>query len=209
MLRRVSLLALLALSLPALARADLIAVGAEVYGGYNKYDSVGLKSGVDASLSDKALLKSASTHVGLLATVKLTMWELGALAELGQNKGSTATTVVGGLVGPAIDLGDLRLEILGELGGRRYGNFLDDPKVVTKGSSEAWLAYVGARPGLSIRFGTVLKMMVGVWGFARWDLTTKEIPVTVTPTAGGPSATASYKLGGSSFGASLRLGISL
>jgi hypothetical protein len=206
MLRRPALLALLALSLPAAARADLIAVGAEVYGGFTKNDV--LKNG-PGTLSDKALLKSGNTHFGLLGTLKLTSWEFGALAELGQNKGSTATTAVGALVGPAIDIGDLRLEVLGEVGGRRYGNFLDDPQVVTKGSSQAWLAYVGARPGLSYRFGTVLKMMVGVWAFGRWDVTTKEVPVTVTPSAGGPSVSGNYKLGGSTFGGSLRFGIYL
>jgi opacity protein-like surface antigen len=213
MLRRstLPLVALLALALaPAAVRADVVSIGLEAYGGYNKYDSLGLKNAASSfSLSNKALLKDANTHLGLMGTFKLTSWELGALLELGQNGSSTATTTVGGLIGPAFDLGGLRLEILGELGGRRYGNFLDDAKVVTRGASEAWLFYLGARPGLSMHFGTGLKFVVGVWVFGRWDVTKKNVPVTVTPSGGGPPVSASYDLGGSTYGASLRLGVML
>jgi hypothetical protein len=213
MLRRATLplVALLALALaPAAVRADVVSIGLELYGGYNKYDALGLKNAVgNISLRDKALLKDANTHVGLMGTFKLTSWELGALLELGQNGSSTATTTVGGLVGPAFDLGGLRLEILGELGGRRYGNFLDDPQVVIGGAKEAWLVYVGARPGLSVHFGTGLKFVVGVWAFGRWDLSKKSVPVTYTPAGSSTPVSASYELGGSTYGASLRLGIML
>lgn len=207
MLRRLTPI-LLALALaPAAARADVVSIGLELYGGYNKFDT--LKNVSAVSLGDKALLKDANTHFGLAGTFKLTTWELGALLELGQNGSKTATTTVGALLGPAFDLAGFRLELLGEVGGRRYGSFLDDPRLVINGSKDPWLVYLGARPGLSYAFGTGLKLVVGVWAFGRWDLTKKDVPVTYTPAGGGAPQSLSYKLGGSSYGASLRVGILL
>ena len=199
--RRIALLSLLCA--PALAAAETFS--AEVYGGLNKTDAVSLKSGQLPSLSDKALLKSSSTQFGLLASLKLDTWRVGALAELGLNKGSASTTTLGAVVGPDIGFGPLHLEVMGELGGRRYGNFLEDPQIVRQGAKEAWLVYLGLRPGVSVRLGLVY---VGVWAFARWDVTSKNVAVTYTPSGGAPTA-GSYKLGGSTFGGSLRLGIAL
>lgn len=204
MLRRLTLCALLAL--PALSRADILAVNVELYGGYDKYDALGVKSGVgNLNLSDKALLKNANTHLGLAGILKLGTLEVGALVESGSQSGGGKTLTAGALGGLGLDLMGLKLEALAELGGHRFADFLKDPSVAQLSTDNAWLYYVGLRPGLSYAFGTGLKFVVGIWAFARWDLTTKN--VTVTPTAGGASTT--YKLGGSDFGASLRLGVSI
>ena len=57
-------------------------------------------------------------------------------------------TAVGGL---AIRLGDkLRLDLLGEIGGQRYGNVFEDDDVVTGSTEEQWLVYVGLRPASRI-----------------------------------------------------------
>jgi len=202
MLRRIALLTLLCA--PALAAAETFS--AEIYGGYNRTDALSLK-GAPAALTDKALLKSANTHFGVLGTLKLLTWRLGALAELGLNKGSTSTTTVGAVIGPGFALGPLHLEALGELGGRRYGNYLNEAGL-RAATREAWLVYLGLRPGLSYRFGAGGNFFVGVWAFARWDVTSKDVPVTVTPANGAPFDT-KYKLGGSTYGVSLRLGIAL
>lgn len=205
MLRRLILCALFAV--PALSRADIISVSAELYGGYDKYDAMGVKSGVaNLNLSDKALLKNANTHVGLSGILKLGTLEAGALLETGKQSGGGASTITAGLLGGlGLDLAGLKLEALAELGGHRFGDFLKDPSVRQLSTDNAWLYYIGLRPGVSYVFGTGIKFLVGIWAFARWDMTTKNI--VVTPTAGGPSTT--YKLGGSDFGASLRLGLVL
>lgn len=204
MLRPLTLCALLAL--PGLSRADILAVNVELFGGYDKYDALGVKSGIgNLNLSDKALLKNANTHVGLAGILKLGTMEVGALVESGTQSGGGKTLTAGALGGLGFDLMGLRLEALAELGGHRFADFLKDPSVSQLSTDNAWLYYLGLRPGLSYAFGSGVKFVVGVWGFARWDLTTKN--VTVTPTAGGPSTT--YKLGGSNFGASLRLGVSI
>lgn len=204
MLRRLTLCALLAL--PGLSRADILAVNLELFGGYDKYDALGVKSGVgNLNLSDKALLKNANTHLGLAGILKLGTMEVGALVESGTQSGGGKTLTAGVLGGLGFDLMGLKLEALAELGGHRFADFLKDPSVSQLSTDNAWLYYLGLRPGLSYAFGSGVKFVVGIWGFARWDLTTKN--VTVTPTAGGPSTT--YKLGGSNFGASLRLGVSI
>lgn len=205
MLRRLTLCALLAL--PALSRADILSFNLELYGGFDKYDAMGLKSGVaNVNLSDKQLLKGANTHFGVDGILKLGTMEVGALLETGkQGSGGASTLAVGALGGMGFDVFGLKLEALAELGGHRFADFLQDPSVSQLSSKEAWLYYLGLRPGLSYAFGSGVKFVVGIWAFARWDLTTKN--VTYTPTAGGTPVT--YKLGGSDFGASLRLGVQL
>lgn len=206
MFRRLTLCALLAV--PALSRADIISVSAELYGGYDKYDALGVKSGVSAlNLSDKALLKNANTHIGLSGILKLGTLEAGALLETGKQSGGGSTITAGALGGLGLDLAGLKLEALAELGGHRFGDFLKDPSIQQLSTDNAWLYYFGLRPGVSYVFGTGLKFLVGIWGFARWDLTTKNVVVTYNTGTG--TAQKTYKLGGSDFGASLRLGLVL
>ena len=206
MLRRLTLCALLAL--PGLSRADILSFNLELYGGYDKYDAMGLKSGVsNVNLSDKALLKNANTHIGLDGILKLGTMEVGALLESGTQSGGGKTLTAGALGGFGFDLMGLKLEALAELGGHRFADFLKDPSVSQLSSSQEWLYYLGLRPGLSYAFGSGVKFVVGIWGFARWDLTTKNI--TYTPTSPTGAAPVTYKLGGSDFGASLRLGVQL
>jgi hypothetical protein len=209
-------LAALAALAPVLATAVLLAVPAparaffslELHYGIERPDSTSLKHGVDAALSDTALLKSSSQIVGGLATLKLGFLELGAVADRTWKKDGPSITAVGGLAGLGFDLGAIRLEALGEAGGRRYGDFLKDPAVITRGSNAEWLAYVGLRPGIAYRaeLGGGLGFLIGVWGFARWDVTSKNVPVTVRP-SDGVDTSAEYELGGVTFGATGRVGI--
>ena len=76
--------------------------------------------------------------------------------------------------------------------------------MVTRSKSEAWLISVGLRPGLSLRFGPGDILLLGVWAFARWDVTSQDVQVNL-----GGANDSTYKLGGSEFGASLRAGIHL
>jgi len=205
MLRRLlcAAVALPSLFLPSLARADILAVSVELYGGYHKYDALGLESGVNnalSNLSKKALLKDAQPHYGLAGILRFGTLEAGALLETDR-----VNTTVGALGGLALEVGGLKLEVLGELGGRKYGDFLKDPNIQSISLSDSWLYYGGVRPGLSFTFGSGVKFLVGVWGFGRWDLSSKNVVVTYS--AGGPAQT--FKLGGATYGASLRLGVVL
>jgi hypothetical protein len=173
-----------------------------IHGGLDKYDAVGLKSGL-GGVSKEGRLQDVSTHVGATAIFRGGLLELGAIGEVGRPGSDGATTLFGALAGLGLDLGSVRLEALGELGAHRYGDLFHDPGVVTRSESEAWLVSLGLRPGLSLRFGPQNMLLAGVWAFARWDLTSKDVQVNLG------SGESTYKLGGSQFGMALRLGFSL
>lgn len=201
---RKTLQSLLALSLallasPALAGGDS-ALDLTLHFGADKYDAVGLKSGL-GGVSSSGRLRDASTHVGATAIYWSGMGEIGVIGEIGRPGKDGSTTLLGALGGLGFGLGAFRLEALGELAAHRYGDVLQDSTVVTRSKSEAWLVSVGLRPGLSMTFGPVL---VGVWGFARWDVTSQDVQVNL-----GGSNNSTYKLGGSQFGAALRAGFRL
>jgi hypothetical protein len=189
-------LTLAALAAPALAGGlDLTA-----HFGLDKYDAVGLKSGL-GGVSSEGRLRDASTHLGATVIYWSGLGELGAIGEIGRPGKNGSTTLLGALAGFGLSMGPLRLEALGELAAHRYGDLLKDRAVVTRSKSEAWLTSVGLRPGLTLQLGPIL---LGAWAFARWDVTSQEVQVSL---AGNGNST--YKLGGSQFGASLRAGFRL
>ncbi len=149
-------------------------------------------------------------------TLRLGVLEIGGIVDDSWKTGSASQTAIGALVGFGGDYrGVLRLEALGELGGQRYGNFFENPNIVTSSSTSQWFAYVGLRPGIAFRIdmsgsgtgggtgGTGL--IIGLWGFVRWDLTTADMPVTVRSGAG--TSPGSLKLGGATVGAVARVGL--
>lgn len=196
--------ALLSFSL-ALAALPALAGGLDLtlHLGADKYDAVGLKSGL-GGVSSSALLKDTSRTLGATAIFRSGMSELGVIGEVGRPGQDGSTTFLGALGGLGFDLGAFRLETLGELGAHRYGDLINDPSTVTAKPAEAWLVSVGLRPGLSFRFGPNGVLLAGIWAFARWDVTSQNVQVNL---GGGSSST--YKLGGSQFGASLRFGVGL
>ena len=200
----------LALSLALLASPAVAGVASDGSGidltlhyGLDKYDAVGLKSGV-GGISNSGQLKDTSTNLGATAIYWSGMPEFGVIGEIGRPGKNGTTTLLGVLGGLGFDLGGFRLEALGELGAHRYGDLLTDSAVVTRSSSEAWLVSVGLRPGLTLHFGPGDKLLVGVWAFARWDVTSRDVKVTL-----GGNNDSTYKLGGTQFGASLRAGFRL
>jgi hypothetical protein len=185
--------------LAAPAAADDSGLDITLHYGGDKYDAVGLKSGL-GGVKASGRLRDTSTHLGATAIYWSGMGELGVIGEVGRPGKDGSTTLLGALAGVGFGE-DIRLEALGEVGAHRYGDLLKDAAVVSRSSKEAWLVSVGLRPGLSLRLGPLL---VGVWAFARWDVTSQDVQVNL---AGSGNST--YKLGGSQFGASLRAGLSL
>lgn len=210
MLRTLLAAAVLIVLVPGGARAlDAGSFALELHGGLDKYDGLGLRNAAQVNVDSEALLKDTIKHVGATALLRLGDTKLGAIVELGNPGSSPTTTVAGALFGWSFRLGPIVLDALAEGGGRRAGDFLKDPAVITKGKSATWLAYLGLRPGLSFRIGAFPKMILGVWAFARWDLTRGDVPVTVQPAAGGLPIDTQYRVGGAQYGASARVGIEL
>ncbi len=187
-------LAIALVAAPAFAD-DTTSVDFTLHYGADKYDAGGLKSGLDTGAS----LDGSTTHLGATAIYRGGLLELGALGEWGRPGSDAKTTVLGLLGGVGFDVGGFRLEALGEAGGHMYGG-----QTVAGSSADSWLVYVGLRPGLSLKFGPGDMLLVGVWGFARWDVTSRNVVVNA-----GRIDQATYELGGTQYGASLRLGVRL
>ena len=161
-----------------------------------------------SAVNDPNLFKSALQIAGGDVILHLGLLEVGGIVDATFGSDTASQTAIGGLVGVGIDLGSLRLEGLGELGGHKYGNFLNNPNVITASSTDQWLMYVGLRPGVAYRFGLgPVGLLVGLWAYVRWDLSTTDVPVTVA--SAGTQTAGSLKLGGTSIGAALRVGIDL
>lgn len=201
---RIAFIAAVTLSAaPAPAWDPALGLDFTLHGGMDRYDAVTLERGLSAAdFTDAQRLRDSSLTVGATAVVRLGLLEAGALAELGRPGRDNPTATVAALAGVGFSLWRLRLEGLVELGGHRYADALTNPSVIQDTNRADWLAHVGLRPGLSVRLGETGNMLVGVWGYARWDVTQEEVPVTLADLTG----TGTYGLGGSQVGAALRLG---
>ncbi len=208
MIRRlVPILFVAALAVPQAARA---AVSLEAFYGLSRPSAADFSQAVSGTANDPHLIADSLNIAGGDLILHMGLFELGAIIDTSWKSGSASQTAIGGLIGVGGDYaGWLRLEALGEVGGQRYGNFANNPSIVTSSSSSQWFMYVGLRPGVAIHvpLGDEGKIgaLVGVWGFARWDLSTSNTAVTVGNA--GSTSPGSIKLGGTTIGAELRLGV--
>lgn len=209
MRRAVTMTTLVALAVLAPAVAQGASPGLAIEGlyGFARPPAADFRAAVSGTANDRDLSESSLQIAGGTILVNFGAFEVGALIDTTFGDGVTQTAI-GGLVG--FRLGDqLRLDLLGEVGGHRFGNFADDPSVVTASSSEEWLMYVGLRPGLAYRFEVGepggLGLLLGLWGFVRWDVTEGDAPVTVG--GAGGDAPGDVDVGGTTIGATLRAGI--
>jgi hypothetical protein len=201
--RAASLLLAAAILVPATASATVTVEG---FYGLTRPPSADFSAAVSGARADPDLIDSSLNIAGGDLILHLGMFELGAIADVSWKSGSASQTAIGALVGVGGDLGGkLRLEALAEIGGHRYGNFTENPDIVTASSSSEWLAYVGLRPGIAYRapFGD-MGLIIGIWGFVRWDLSTADVPVTVGTAA--DNSPGSVELGGATIGAVARIG---
>lgn len=199
MRRIIYLLGALALVAPRAASA-----GAQLEGfyGIERPPSPSFSSAVSGATNSPDLFKSSLQLAGGDLLLDLGGLELGAIVDTTFGNNTASQTAIGALAGLGLPIGPAKLDLLAEAGGNRYGNFVSNPGIVTSSSTSEWLFYVGLRPGLSVRVAGPITL--GVWAFVRWDVTSKNVPVTV----GNASSAGSYKLGGASIGATLRLGLS-
>lgn len=202
MLRRSALLlAALALVVPHRAQAGFLTI--EGLYGFARPPAANFSAAAQGTVDDQDLSDDTLQIAGGDILLNLGLLQFGAIGDVTIGDGVTQTAL-GALGG--IRLGDkLRLDLLGEIGGHRFGNVVDDPDLVTASSSDQWLLYVGLRPGVAYRFGSGSSgIILGVWGFVRWDVTDESVPVTVDGASIG-----NVDLGGTTIGATLRLGLEL
>jgi hypothetical protein len=193
-----------ALLLPHAATA---AVTIEGFYGIVRPPSADFSAAVSGAADDPDLFDNSLQLAGGSLILHLGVFELGVIADTAFDSGSARQLAIGGLAGFGFDVArTVRLEALGEVGAQRYGDFTEDRDIVTSSSSEEWFAYVGLRPGIAFRFNPDgAGLIVGVWGFVRWDLDSTEVDVTVA--SADDVAPGSLELGGTSIGAVARIGI--
>src|SRR5512138_3046397 len=191
MIRRiVPFLVAAALAAPQAAHA---AVSIEAFYGLTRPRADSFRQAVSGTANDPNLYASSLNIAGGDLILHMGLFELGAILDTSWKSGSASQTAIGAL---------------GEVGGQRYGNFAENPSIATSGSDQ-WLMYLGLRPGVAIHVPTSqdgkIGVLVGVWGFARWDLNTATTAVSVVDA--GSAASGSITLGGTTIGAELRLGV--
>lgn len=207
-MRRAATTMLVALTVLLPARA-MSGVAIEGLYGIVRPPEADFRAAVAGAAADDDFSENSLQIAGGTLLLNFGAFEIGAIVDATFGDGVTQTAI-GGLAG--FRIGDrLRLDLLGEVGGHRFGNLADDPSVVTSSSSDEWLLYVGLRPGLAYRFELGAPggagFLLGIWGFARWDVTDQTVPVTVG-TADDRRA-GNLELGGTSIGAAIRAGFEL
>jgi hypothetical protein len=202
MVRRLVVLAAVSALLLAAPRAASALVTVEGFYGLARPSSVDFHSAVNGAVNNSHLFQDSLNIAGGDVILHLGLLELGAIADVTFRSDSASQTAIGGLVGVGFDLGGLRLEALGEVGGHKIGNITSNPSIVTSSSGSEWLAYVGLRPGVAFRLGSGL--ILGLWGYARWDVTDSSVPVTVSSATG--TTPGELKLGGTTVGVTGRVG---
>lgn len=160
-------------------------------------------SGAGATGSASGLFDSSLQLAGGDVLLNLNGLELGAIIDATFGHNTASQTAIGALAGFALSAGPAKVDLLAEAGGHRYGNFASNPDIVTTSSSSQWLAYIGLRPGFTVKLGGPVTL--GLWAFVRWDVTSHDLPVTVR----NAGSAGSYSLGGTTIGATARLGLGL
>lgn len=199
MRRTIYLLGAMALLVPAAALANSN-VMIEGFYGIERPPSTSFSAAVSGAVNSPDLFSSSLQLAGGDVLVDLGGLELGVIGDTTFGHNTASQTVLGALGGLALGTGTARIDLLAEAGGNRYGSLSAHPDV-TASSTDEWLFYVGLRPGVSFKLSGG-PITAGLWGFVRWDVTSKNVPVTV----GNVANAGSYKLGGTTIGATLRLG---
>lgn len=192
-----TMLVALMVSLPQAAWGATPGFAIEALYGFARPPEADFRAALGAAVDDEDLSESSLQIAGGTLLINFGAFEIGAIADKTFGDGVTQTSV-GGLVG--FRLGEsLRLDLLGEVGGQRFGD-------IRGSSAEEWLMYVGLRPGLAYRFELGAPggagFLLGVWGFVRWNVTDEEVRVT----AGAVDDVGDVDLGGTTIGATLRAG---
>ena len=199
-----TLAALLALATPSVARAlGPLSLTLEAWGGVQRGDPLRVVGGTAAAAATaEDRLDGTFDAIGVTLIAKTSFLEVGLSFDQSFTPARTKVSTLTPLAGFAFDLSMLRFELLAEYGGHRYGSVAGSRERVTVG-------FVGVRPGVSLRLPLAgsLRLVIGAWGFSRWNLSGDDVAVPATPPAVGTTV---YRTGlGPTLGVVGRLGLEL
>lgn len=198
------LVALLVVAAPTVAEAlGPVSLTLEAWGGGQRTDPL-LVAGGTASVTPtyQDRLVGDFGLAGASVIAKASFLEVGLSFDTSFSSPRTKVSTLTPLAGLALDASVLRFELLAEWGGHRYGTVGGSGERVTVG-------FLGVRPGISLRLPLAgeVRWVIGVWGFARWNLSADEVAVPAPAPAIG---TTIYRAGtGPTFGVAGRLGLEL
>ncbi len=196
---------MLLLAVPTTSAAGVLgplSLTLEGFGGAQRVDPLHLAGGTASSTpSADDLLTRTVDAIGVSVIAKTSFLEVGLSYDRSWTPPSTQISTLTPLAGLAVDVWDLRLEVLAEYGGHRYGQVAGSRERLTVG-------FVGVRPGLSLRIpiGPV-RLVVGAWFFSRWNLSTYSVAVPAPPPGVGTTVFENGR--GPTIGVAGRLGLEL
>ncbi len=174
----------------------------EGFYGVARPPSTSFRAATGGAQHDPHPFQDSEQNAGGDVMLNFSWLQVGAIADHTWATNKASITALGGMLGTKIPLGPVRLDLMGEVGGHRFGNLGSE----TNSGKDQWIAYVGLRPGIAFKFAPPDSpgLILGVWAFARWDLTSNRVPVTAA--SAGNTTPSSLKLGGTQIGANVRLG---
>ena len=110
------------------------------------------------------------------------------------------------LLGYQQQAGRARVQLLGELGTRRFSGLGADG-VVAQPAPEPWLPFVGVRLGSARTVPARGFVELGSWLFARYDI--RQTTATSVGNLSGEGAHADYRIGGFMLGMAMQVGLRL
>ncbi len=195
---------LLAWATPSVADAlGPLSLTLEGWYGIQRVDPLHVVGGTaSVTPSSDDLLAGRVDALGVSFIAKASFLEVGLSFDSSVTAPRTTISTLTPLAGVAVDVWDLRLELLAEYGGHRYGRIAGSNERVT-------VAFAGVRPGISLRLpiGGPVRLVVGAWLLARWNTSSFDVAVTAPPPAVGTTV---YRNGlGRTLGVVGRLGLEL
>ncbi len=171
-----AVVAALACPLPARALGPL-SLTIEGWGGVQLPNPLRVQGG---SFSGDDTLDGTFDTVGFAVTAKTGTLEVGVSYDWIVAAPSTRAAVLTPAAGLGFDVGPVRLELLGEYGGRRYTSIASTSQAIT-------VPMAGVRPGISLRLPFIgpTRLVLGAYGFARWNLATYDVGVVSQASGGG------------------------
>jgi hypothetical protein len=183
------------------------AVVLQLWGGVQHYDVLGLSHAFNAN-GGRDLLSGNVRAMGASFVVRLGWFDVGVLYEGSILRSKTDSTVFTPFAGVGAQLTqNVRVDLVGELGGHQLSHVGASDGVSTTDSRNVWLPYAGLRPSLSLAVPIGrLRTLVTAAPYARWDLLGSKVNVSVRGFGGGID---SYDVGGVTYGVAFGFGIEL
>jgi hypothetical protein len=163
---------------------------------------------------DRSVTAADGRSVGALAPVMLGLTgvgniervAIGGAVDVKPELTGSGRLSLSALLGYQQRVGSARVQLLGEVGGRRFSDVGGDPFAHQLGP-DPWLPFAGVRLGWTRTVPARGLVELGTWLFGRYDL--RQTTVTSVSNFSGEETRTDYRVGGFMVGLGLQLGLRL